>query len=235
MQNTEALLLHKFPFGEADYIISLLTKDAGKISGIAKNAKKSTKRFGARLEPFVHIRVRYRERDGHMKFIEDTETVGQMPGFSEDIELFMWGSFLLELTDILTAIEEPNEGVFELLLGALGALNSGESKLPVVLDYLQGVLVLGGVAPGLDECVECGRETADECVLSIEKGGVLCETCGVAKGDGYKINKEFLGNRDLMEIQLKETLRHVKILTEYAEYHSDKELKSKAFLEDINL
>ena len=61
MDSTEALLLRKTPYRDSDYILSLFTKKLGKINGIARNAKNSMKRFGARLEPFVHISVNLKE------------------------------------------------------------------------------------------------------------------------------------------------------------------------------
>src|SRR3990167_8824394 len=95
MKSSEALLLRKRPYGDADYVITLFTKEFGKISAFAKNAKSSRKRFGGRLEPFVHFRARFRERPGgDMKFLEDLETIEGFRHLMEDLELFMWGSFM---------------------------------------------------------------------------------------------------------------------------------------------
>src|SRR5919197_3151584 len=96
MKSSEAFLLRKIQYGEADYIISLFTKDFGNIKGLAKNAKKSRKRFGGRLEPFVHFNVRFHEKPGGIKFIEDSHVIRVFSSLMEDVELFTWGSFILD-------------------------------------------------------------------------------------------------------------------------------------------
>src|SRR5713101_2759473 len=156
MKISEAFLIRKTEYGEADYVLTLITKDFGKIRGLAKNAKKSRKRFGGRLEPFVHLRARFRERPGGMKFIEDSETIEVFSSLMEDIGLFTWGSFILENVDVLLPEEEPNERMFELLVQTLSDLDSKKSPLTVAIKFQISALSLSGYKPNFDACAKCG-------------------------------------------------------------------------------
>jgi DNA repair protein RecO (recombination protein O) len=126
MKSSEALLLRKRPYGDADYVITLFTREFGKISAFARNAKSSRKRFGGRLEPFVHFLARFRERPGDMKFLEDLETIEVFRHLMEDLELFMWGSFITESAEILLPKESPNEEMFNLFVDTLRSSTAEE-------------------------------------------------------------------------------------------------------------
>lgn len=230
MKSSEAFVLRKIEYGESDYIVSLFTKDFGKISGLAKNAKKSRKRFGGRLEPFVHINVRLREKPGSMKFIEDAETIKVFPAFMEDIDLFMWGSFLSENIDMLLPEEEPNNEIFELLVNALSAMDRKQSPLAVILDFQLSLLSLSGYKPSFDTCLECGKQV-NEGVFSIAKGGVFCSNCKKEISEGFLISRDILSGQEVSSSNVAEMFNHIRLLSKFTEYHTGKEFKSSKFIE----
>ena len=123
----EAYLLRKTPYGERDYVLTLFTRESGKISGFAKNAKTSGKRFGGRIEPFVLFRARYKERSGGLMLVDDAETVRVFRRLMEDVELFLWGSLALETIDVLTPKDAPNEEMFEALTGLFTELERAKA------------------------------------------------------------------------------------------------------------
>lgn len=233
MQTSEAFLLRKIEYGEADYIISLFTRDFGKIKGLAKNAKKSRKRFGGRLEPFVYFRVRFREKQTGLKFIEDCETIRVFSIFREYIELFTWGSFILENIDVLLPEEEPNDKIFELLVETLSSLDSNKSPIPVILKFQLSLLSLSGYKPNFDTCAECGKVVEEDGFFSIKKGGVFCDNCSKDKSNGFFMSKNFLLNADSTEDNLESVFNRIKLLSKFTEYHTGKEFKSSKFLEEI--
>ncbi|MEK6224498.1 MAG: DNA repair protein RecO [Thermodesulfobacteriales bacterium] len=235
MDSTEALLLRKTPYRDSDYILSLFTKDLGKISGIAINAKNSMKRFGARLEPFVHLRVRFKETGREFKLIQDTETIQVFPGFIEDIELFTLGSLLLETTDILTPRESPNEEMFDLLSNALKNMNSKESPLPIVLQFQLQALSISGYEPNLYSCAKCGEAIEGDSYFSINGGGAVCFKCAGDKKKGLIFSKDFLFDQALMESNLEKVLKYIKLFIKFTERHTEKELKSGKFIEELKL
>lgn len=242
MKVSEAFLLHKIEYGEADYILSLFTKDFGKISGLAKHAKRSRKRFGGRLEPFVHLRVRFREKPGGIKFVEDSETIQVFSTIMQDIDLFMCGSFILENVGILLPEEDPNEKMFSLLVETLSALDSKKSPSSVILKFQLSALSLSGYEPNFDACVECKNLIEQEGFFSIQKGGILCDKCGDNKLNGFRMSKDFIltqriwmkGDRNFLNHELEKPLEYIKLLVKFTQYRTGKEIKSSKFLEELS-
>jgi DNA repair protein RecO (recombination protein O) len=235
MKSSEALLLRKRPQGDADYILTLFTRDFGKISGLAKNAKMSSKRFGGRLEPFVLFRARFREKPGGIKFIEDTETVEVFHRLMKDIELFMLGSFITESAEILLPKDSPNEDMFELIVDTLRELNAGKSPLPAVLVFQLGALSHSGYAPSLNVCTGCGRQLGGKARFSVSKGGTVCSECAEGAQNGVIISGEFLSDRESMEIHLGKVLKYIKLFSRFTEYHTEKKLNSAKFIEELKI
>lgn len=234
MSNTEALLLRKMPYRDADLILLLFTKDLGKVSGLARSAKNSMKRFGGRLEPFVHLRVRFKEGKGGMKLVDDVETVQAYRAFMEDLDLFAWGSYLLEYTDAILAQETPNQELFELLKNTLSELDSKKSILPLVLGFQLDALSLSGYEPSLASCVDCGADISGESYFSVKRGGAVCRNCSTQKNSSL-ISRQFLEDRDSMDIYLSQVLKYIKLFTRFTEYHTEKELKSGKFIEELTV
>jgi DNA repair protein RecO (recombination protein O) len=232
MQTSEAFLLRKFEYSEADYIISAFTRDFGKIRGLAKNAKKSRKRFGGRLEPFVHLRIRFSQKPGGMKFIEDAETIKVFSNIMEDIELFAWGNFVLENIDVTLPEEEPNNNIFELLIHTLSSLSKDKHLPSKILNFQVSLLSYSGYKPNFENCAGCGKPV-DEGVFSIAKGGVLCSECRGSKPNGFLLSKNFLSSIGSNEMNAERAFDFIRMLYRFTEYHTGKEIKSSKFVEEI--
>jgi len=231
----EAYLLRKTPHGERDYVLTLFTRESGKISGFAKNAKTSGKRFGGRIEPFVLFRARYKERAGGLRLVDDAETVKVFRRLMEDVELFLWGSLALETVDVLTPRDAPNEEMFEALTVLFTELDEGKSALPSILIFQLHTLALSGYEPNLETCAECGKDVGDRAHFSIRRGGVICTDCGTRAENGGLISREFLHRRDLMELHLEKVLKYVKLFLRFTEYHTEKKLNSSRFIEELTV
>lgn len=228
-------MIRKTLHGDADYILTLFTRDFGKIKGFAKNAKRSKKRFGGRLEPFVQFRVRFRDKSRDMRFVEDAETVRVFHNLMENIELFLWGSFIIETVESLLPEESPAEELFELLVQTLGELDSGKTVLPVVLSFQLKALEHSGYEPNLGICAECGTEVEEEAVFSVRKGGVVCPDCSDGAQNGLRVSRRFLRDRAAMEIHLGKVLNYIRLFTKFTEFQTEKELKSSKFIEELKI
>ncbi|GBD38762.1 DNA repair protein RecO [bacterium HR37] len=235
MQTSEAFVLRKNLYSEADYIVSFLTVDFGKIQGIAKNAKRSRKRFGGRLEPFIHLRIRFREGYSGIKFIEDAETVQVFTHIMEDINLFMWASFVLENTDILIPDEEPVKDIFHLLLETLSFMNSGIDPALLTLEFQIKALSFAGYKPSLYTCLRCNRETKGKAFFHIQKGGIICTKCAPDEQKPDPLLGEFVINEGLADINQETTLNNIKTLSKFTEYHTGKKIKSYRFIEELKI
>jgi DNA repair protein RecO (recombination protein O) len=170
-----------------------------------------------------------------MKFLEDLETIEVFRHLMEDLELFMWGSFMTESAEILLPKESPNEDMFNLFVDTLRELDSGKSAMPLVLAFQLGTLSLSGYGPSLDACAECGKEAGTGARFSIRKGGVLCAECAAGAENGIAFSGDFLRDKELMEIHLGKVLKYIKLFSRFTEYHTEKKLNSSKFIEELKI
>ncbi|MBC9735412.1 DNA repair protein RecO [Nocardioides marmotae] len=176
----EAIVLRTHKLGEADRIITLLTRHHGRVRAVAKGVRRTTSRFGSRLEPFTHVDLQLAE-GRNLDTITQAETL--TPFQSEialDYDRYTAGTVMLETAERLAAEErEPSLQQFLLLVGGLRAMASGQRTPSQVLDsYLLRSLAVAGYAPSFEHCARCGLEGPHRWFNS-SMGGVLCATCRV--------------------------------------------------------
>lgn len=180
---TPAFVLHARPYGESDRIVTLITELHGKLTGIAKGAKNSRRRFGGTLEPFVHIRAVFRQRTASdLVFLLRCELMAPMKRFARDLDCFAAGSYVLELVDRMVFGREAGREVYGLTQEALLLLDGGAPPTPLLRAFELHLLALAGYAPALDRCRGCGRapEAAGPVLLAVERGGLVCRACARA-------------------------------------------------------
>ncbi len=171
---TEAIVLRTHKLGEADRIITMLTKDRGKIRAVAKGVRRTKSRFGARLEPFSRVDVLVHEGK-NLDIVQQAELIVSY-GQSMTLDYGMWtaGQTMVETADRLTSEESiAAETQYVLLASALRTLTSAEHDSTLVLDsYLLRSLSLAGYSPSLDACVACGD--TDIPFFHVGSGGAMC-------------------------------------------------------------
>jgi DNA repair protein RecO (recombination protein O) len=177
---TPAFVLRTRPYGESDRIVTLMTEQHGKVTGIAKGAKNSRRRFAGTLEPFVRIVAVFQHRStSDLVFLLRCELLGVWRAFTRDLDRFAAGSYLLELTDRMVLGREPGREVYRLLHDALALVDGGASIEPILRAFELHLLAVTGYAPGLDHCRACGAVAGDAGLLylTVERGGFVCRTC----------------------------------------------------------
>ncbi|HEY8371743.1 MAG TPA: DNA repair protein RecO [Pseudonocardiaceae bacterium] len=164
--------------GEADRIITLLTRRYGKVRAVAKGVRRTTSRFGARLEPFNHVDVQlYTGRT--LDVITQVQTLDAFAvGLVDDYARYTAGCAVLETADRLTLDEGgPALRLYLLVVGALRALADRERDSSLVLDaFLLRAMAHAGWAPALVDCARCGRPGPHD-AFSVPSGGVVCPRC----------------------------------------------------------
>jgi DNA repair protein RecO (recombination protein O) len=177
--NDEAVVLRTHKLGEADRIITLLTRGHGKVRAVAKGVRRSTSKFGARLEPFSHVDLQLVVG----RSLDIVAQVVSMDAFGEplmsDYPRYTAGNAMLEAADRLVGEEgEPSVQHYLLLVGALRALGTGDDRPSAqILDsYLLRALAIAGYAPSLGECALCGGKDRLE-FFNSSTGGMVCLTC----------------------------------------------------------
>ncbi len=173
----EGVVLRTQKLGEADRIITILTKRTGKVRGVAKGVRKTTSRFGARLEPFSHVDLQLHSGRS-LDVITQVETLRPYgEALVSDYPRYTAGTAMLETADRLTMGEkEPALRQFLLLVGGLRTLVEGGHEARLVLDaFFLRSLAVAGYAPALAECARCGADAVR--AFAIVAGGVVCGAC----------------------------------------------------------
>jgi DNA repair protein RecO (recombination protein O) len=172
------LRVHKL--GEADRIITLLTRRHGKVRAVAKGVRRTTSRFGARLEPFGHVDVQF-YTGRTLDVITQVETVDAFAlPIVDDYARYTAASAVTETADRLAAEEgEPALRLYMLVTGVLRALADGQRDSSLLLDaFLLRAMVFAGWAPAITECARCGLP-GPHAAFSVQAGGSLCGNCRV--------------------------------------------------------
>lgn len=178
----DAVVLRTHKLGEADRIITLLTRRHGKVRAVAKGVRRTSSKFGARLEPFSHVDLQF--VDGRTLAVvtqaESVRVYGE--ALTHDWASYSAGQVMLETADRLVVEErEPAVQQFLLLVGALRALQDGTAVGPrpadMVLDaYLLRSLAVAGYAPSFTDCARCGLTGPHQGFVPA-LGGVVCAQC----------------------------------------------------------
>jgi DNA repair protein RecO (recombination protein O) len=178
---TEAIIISSLNLGEADKLVTFFSLDRGMLKGVAKNARKSFKRFGAGLESFTLVRLLLYERE-HQELtrIESAEIITQHPGIIGDLGCSAAGAVMLELVRELSPLGERNAQAFLLLSYILHLLDAGKDPLFLLSIFKIKFLSLAGFQPKLDQCLACGNQPKGEMVFLSLKGGILCPDCMVS-------------------------------------------------------
>jgi DNA repair protein RecO (recombination protein O) len=170
------LRVHKL--GEADRIVTLITRRHGKVRAVAKGVRRMRSRFGARLEPFGHVDVQF-YTGRTLDVITQVETVDAFGiGLVADYSRYTAGCAVLETADRLAVEEgEPAMRLYLLVAGALRALSGSGRDPSLVLDaFLLRAMAYAGWGPAVDECARCA-EPGPHQAFSVPAGGSVCSRC----------------------------------------------------------
>lgn len=181
---TAAFVLGAVDLRESDRLLTLLTRDLGKLSAVARGARTSRKRFGGALEPFALIEVvvgQGRGREGLFNLAEAT-LIEAHAGLSTDLERLGAAAFVIELAREVTPEHEPDLRLFGVVAEALGLLAhapAGACRALAVAAALR-VLACAGLALSASRCNACGRPVPSgrKAHFDPRRGGIVCTPCG---------------------------------------------------------
>jgi DNA repair protein RecO (recombination protein O) len=223
------VVLRTIKLGEADRIVTLATEGHGKVRAVAKGVRKTKSRFGGRLEPMMHVSLQlYEGRD--LDTITQAETLDTFRAVRDDLERVAKAQTLLEVIDQVAQERHGNPRLYQMLVGALRALDTADAPLLVPSFFLK-VLALEGFLPVLDECVSCGA-TDDLVAFDLDEGGTLCRACrrGVAVSpEALALLRRILGGELAGALNEPESAatREVAHLAAFAiEHHLERRLRS---------
>ena len=252
--NCEALLLRSVDYGESDRIVHLLTAGSGRLTAMAKGARRSNRRFPGTLDVFNHLAIDGRSKPrASMAFLERARLLNPFLGLRSDASRYALASFLTEMLDRLSpeGITGPEaERLFCYATESLGliATVSPTPTLRLLLE-LRGFDALG-LRPELGRCVRCGRVPSETVALDhrvnfyVPDGGIVCSACAI-RVDGLVpvefgtlgILKSGLASpiESLAQIRLdaRALAQAARLVFRFQRFHVGIELRSERFLEEM--
>jgi DNA repair protein RecO (recombination protein O) len=246
----DALVLRVVEHGESDLIVRLLTPSSGRLTAIAKGARRSVRRFPGTLDVFNHLRVSVRRRGrAGMGFLEQARLVSPHLELRRDARRYALASWMIELLDRMAPEDAHGADAPRIFAFAQGALDLLESEWPdLALRLLVELRALDalGLRPELGHCVRCGKpaQGTGPIGFSVSDGGLICARCGsdhsgaivpvhlgtlkvLQQGLDYDLallGRLAFGGRALQEAE--------QLLFRFQRFHVGLELRSERFLVD---
>ncbi len=243
LRRVEGIVIKTQDYGETHKIVTLFTKEIGKISAIARGANKAKSRLSAITQPFIRGTFLIFVSKG-LSTLQQGEVIDSLKGIRNDIIKTAYASYLNELT-ILLVEDKVSEGyLYNELIETLSWINREDEVMVPVLMYEMKLFIKGGFAPIVNACVKCGS-VSQLSSFSVNNGGLLCIDCFLTDSDAVVLNSNLIRLlqifqqvrlEDVGTINVKE--KNIKLLRRlfdaYYERYGGYRLKSKRFLEQIN-
>lgn len=237
----DALVLSTLDYGEADRLVTLLTREHGKLTAFAAGARKSKRRFAGALEPFMRLKVQLVETHGSTLRLDQTDIQAGFYTARAELSLITRALYAVELCRELTRDREPHTELFVLLDHYLSQLDAQKAGPTSLLAFELAVLDEAGLRPRFDACVLCQKALGGPPRFDPAEGGAICEACvGRARGavvlpvellNGLKALQE--GQRLPMEAGLR--VRARELLGSFIAHHLGRRLRSAEFMTQIGL
>jgi DNA repair protein RecO (recombination protein O) len=241
LYRVSAIVLKRREMGEADRLLTVLTRDRGKLTLLAKGVRKSASRKAGHIEPFTHVDLLV-AKGKSLDLVTQAETLEAHRILREDLWRSSWAYYVAELADAFIQDEDPHELLFDLVLETLRRLDGG-GEVALAVRYCElHLLALAGYQPQLFRCVQCGELLkAETNFLSLERGGALCPQHGAHQAGTvilplpvFKVLR-FLQTRSWEQVSRlhpsPDVSRQVEALLEqYINYHLERGLHSPVFL-----
>ncbi len=238
------IVLRRISFGETDRIVTLLTRERGKISAIAKGARKPISRLAGPTELMTYSRMQL-ATGRNLDIITQVDVKESFPRISSNLRKIAHATYLMELVDRMTEEHEQNIDLFETLLSSLYLIERPNDPEKITHMFELQFMRILGYEPVLDRCVRCGSPIpSDELYFSPSLGGVACRECGPLPEDAMQVLPETIDTmRRLLDAEAPEVERMEippdvmdqigRAMRWYIRYRSERELKSAEFLQAI--
>jgi DNA repair protein RecO (recombination protein O) len=244
---TPAIVLRTRPFGESDKIVSFLTERFGKVTGIAKGALRSRKRFVNSLEPLAMVNLRFQDHphNGLVFILNADLTIGYRQ-LTSSLESICHATYLVEITDGLVGEREESVAVYKHLRDSLRYLEQHDTSLRFLTAFELKLLRLVGYQPMLDHCKRCGRNrfevTARRWYFSLLDGGIFCDSCADSPRETLSLDAKALevltallaepgdlSSSFSLPLSVIKDMRAV--MLRFIQFHMVREIRSAPFLE----
>lgn len=243
-EKIEGIIIRTLDYGETNKIVTLFTKEKGKVAAIARGAKKPRSRMSAVAQQFVHGEFLLQSGSG-LGVLQQGEVVNSNRKIREDIIRTAYASYLAELTDKLLDEKTPDLFLYREFNATLLAITEGKDAAIVTMMYELKLYEKAGFAPILDHCVRCST-TTDLSGFSLKNGGVICRSCFMHDEDTMALDEKKIrllqmfaqvGIERIGNISVKEenVVIMQSLLEAYYEQYGGLYIKSRKFLKQLDL
>lgn len=233
----EVVVLRTHKLGEADRIVTMLSRRHGKVRAVAKGVRRTSSKFGARLEPFMVADVQlYQGRS--LDIVQQAESLGSYgAAIVADYDLYTAAHAMVETADRLNEAEATPQQ-YLLLVGGLRTLAQGGRASRSVLDsYLLRAMSLSGWAPALFDCARCGAAGPHDWFVA-QLGGVVCGDCAPAGSarlrpeTGALLRALIAGEWDVVDAATHAATASASgLVAAYAQWHLERGIRSLSHVE----
>ncbi|OIJ16703.1 DNA repair protein RecO [Anaerobacillus alkalilacustris] len=243
LQKVEGIVIRTTDYGEANKILTLYTRELGKIGVMARGAKRPKSRLSSISQLFTHGTYVFQKTTG-LGVLNQGEIINSFRDLRADIFLTAYGAYIVELLDKLTEQNEINPYLYELLFQILKYIDEGYDYEILTRIFEMKMLKVAGVGIHIDGCAHCGTQEG-EFFFSIKEGGFICHRCLHIDEKALKITTStakllrlfyYFDLHRLGSISVKpETKLQLKqILETYYDEYSGLHLKSRRFLNQLS-
>ncbi|HBV95950.1 MAG: hypothetical protein JL50_04860 [Peptococcaceae bacterium BICA1-7] len=236
----DAVILKSARTREADRVLTLFTRQVGKIRAMAHGVEKPASRKRGAVQPFSYSRLLLR-RGRDIDSVSQGEGVEIFPALRQTLDGLARASYVAEMADAFTVEEDPNTGVFELLLATFNMLGRGCDPIAARAFDIK-LMSLVGYRPGLECCTVCGAPGGERLWFVPGQGGVVCAECSPESGRGIEIKR---GSLETLKALLRWDMGRIHqirpdprtgseiaaVMKKFVEYQLEKCIKSARFLE----
>jgi len=200
LKESEAIVLRSFPLGEADRLVSFLSRTEGRLRGVARGARRTKSRFGSTLEILSHVRIWFYERETRdLVRISQCELVESFYAAQGDYERSLALALISEVVESVLPEHEAADPVFRLVLVVSRAISAGKGIWPPLAYFALWSVRLAGWLPGLDRCENCGRAFGPEGAYAQPSGDLVCGDCRIGgelvSGETLQLGRKILAEK----------------------------------------
>ncbi|MFW6149262.1 MAG: DNA repair protein RecO [Atribacterota bacterium] len=243
---TNGIVLKSIKLNESDKIITIFSQDYGKIQAIAKGIRKTKSQFGSSLENLTLLKILvYKGKT--LNIVSQTEIISSFFSRCKDLKRYGLAIYCTEIIDKMSAEEDPNEAIYELLKNVLVLLKDEKNPFLLVESFKWKLFVILGYHPVLERCVKCNQRLKKEeyYIFDIVEGGIICPACK-GENSGYQVkisnyclrllgriivaDLQMIHNKNILQSGLDELF---KITDNYMSYHFETRNRSKEFLNKL--
>ncbi len=194
-EKTTAIVIRLVDFSESSCVVTLFTRDFGKISGLAKGARRPKSAFESALDLLAVCRIVFLHKSSDtLDLLTEAKLERRFRSATRDLSRLYAGYYIAELLNDLTDHGDPHPELFDAAVAALQALDGEGQTMAIVARFELSLLRYVGHLPELENCVECGAPMANVGRVSFgqQSGGVLCQRCRAGKRQIVSVSVEVL-------------------------------------------